>query len=326
MLLDPSGRVVRYLRLSLTRACPMRCTYCRPATLSRESVAESEEMTRDEIVALVSHLVARHGLRKVRLTGGEPTARLDLLDIVASLAAIDGLDELAMTTNGLALARQSRALAMAGLARVNVSLDSLDERRFERITGTRGLAHVLAGIDAALAAGLTPLKLNAVVVRGENDEELPDLLRFAAGRGVTMRFIELMPMGPLAADWAHRYVPEREMRQRLDPIVRSWTPLRDDPAGAAQRYRVRLDDGSAVTVGFIAAMSCPFCSACDRIRIGADGAYYPCLMDAPAGNLLGALRPTFDPAALDERLGLGLQRKAPEHPAKGVTVMLHIGG
>lgn len=318
---DLFGRTIRYLRLSLTRACNMRCAYCRPGLLAR---GEVNVLTTAEITALVDHLAQRHGLRKVRLTGGEPTTRADLLDVVAALSAIEPLRELTMTTNGLTLERQATALADAGLTRVNISLDSLDPRKFSAMTGVNGLDRVVRGIDAALEAGLTPVKLNTVVMRGENDQELPDLVRFAAGRGCEIRFIELMPMGPLAAQWRQRYINAAQMRHGLDPHVKDCQAL---PRGAdsAARYRAVID-GRAVTIGFITPMSCNFCAQCDRLRIAADGAVHPCLMDRPNGSLIDALRPGFDAPAIDRILGEALRGKAAEHPAVGVTVMTHIGG
>jgi cyclic pyranopterin phosphate synthase len=323
MIADAHGRIIRYLRLSLTPACAMRCIYCRPAAL--RDPAGGTQLTAQEIQQLVGHLAAAHGLRKVRLTGGEPTQRADLIDIIRSLAGIRELGELAMTTNGLTLHRQAAALVDAGLHRVNVSLDSLDPRRFHHITGVDGLDHILRGIATACRAGLSPLKLNTVVVRGQNDHELPELLQFAAARGLEIRFIELMPMGPLAGQWAQRYVPEAEMRQTLDAVVGAWTPLPCDGA-AARGCHAELTDGSSARVGFITAMSCPFCDGCSRIRITSDGLFYPCLMDQPQGNLLPALRPHFDGDRLDQLLAAGLQRKASEHPAAGAAVMTTIGG
>lgn len=322
-LSDRFGRTIRYLRLSLTGACPMRCIYCRPAALSHRD--RPEELTVDEIEHLVAHLVRRHQLRKVRLTGGEPTSRPDLLEIIHRLAAGGEIHDLSMTTNGLTLTRMAGAYRRAGLQRVNISLDSLDPDAFQRLTGVDALGHVLAGIDAAIAEGLAPVKLNTVVVRGENDHELPALVRFAAGRGVEIRFIELMPMGPLADRWAQRHVSDAQMRDGLRDAVADWLPL---PMGSAsaRRFHVRLRDGRDTTIGFITAMSCPFCDACDRIRIGASGDLYPCLMDHPAGSVLPALRPVFDPDRLDAILGAGLVTKAAEHPARGVTVMTDIGG
>lgn len=322
MIIDSLGRSIRYLRLSITRACMMQCSYCRPAALVRD---RRSVLTVAEIVALVRHLVVRHGVTKVRLTGGEPTSRANLPQLVRRLSEIDGLDDLAMTTNGLSLATQAAALADAGLRRVNVSLDSLCPETFARITGVGGLEQVLHGIDAAVSAGLTPVKLNVVVVRGENDQELPGLIEFAAERQLEIRFIELMPMGPLADRWTDRFVSEGEMRDRLVGTVASWQPL---PAAAdsARRFSLRLENGRQATVGLIAPVSRPFCDRCNRIRIASDGAVYPCLMGPEAGTLLPALRPVFNPAAVDELLKVRLTEKAAQHPVAGVAVMGHLGG
>jgi len=323
VLADPLGRSVGYLRLSLTPACPMRCTYCRPNVI--KDMPGAQRMTPAGIEAMVRHLVQRRALRKVRLTGGEPTVRRDLLEIIERLAGIDGLNDLAMTSNGLTLVRDAGALRRAGLKRINISLDSLDPATFEKMTGVPGPDRVLAGIDAARDAGLTPIRLNTVVLAGDNDAELPELVRFAAARGLEIRFIELMPMGPLADHWTQRYVPESAMRDRLNPIVRAWRPL-DQGHDSARRFVVDLDDGSRATIGFITPMSCNFCAACDRLRLTAAGDVYPCLMDRPRGNVMPALTPRFDPLHFEELLRAALQAKAPEHPATGYTTMTVLGG
>lgn len=321
-MIDSFGRSISYLRLSITSACPMRCIYCRPATMAAQ---QGPMLSVSEIGQLVRHLVDAHGLRKVRITGGEPTSRADLLDIIRELRSIPGLAQIAMTTNGLTLLRQAPAMVEAGLDRVNVSLDSLDSAPFTRITGVNGLHRVLGGIDAAQRAGLTPVRLNTVVVRGENDHELPDLLLLAAKRGLEIRFIELMPMGPLADRWRERFVPESEMRATLGRMVEDFIPLEHGHA-AARRYRVTLRDGRQTTLGFITAMSCDFCAACNRIRIAADGSVYPCLMDHPAGSLMDLVRPRFDPGAIDAFLAQALAGKRAVHPSSGAGVMIRIGG
>ena len=319
---DVFGRAIGYLRLSVTKECESRCVYCRPSE-SHGSAAGA--LSAGEIESLARHLVGKHGVRKVRLTGGEPTIRADLIEIVQRLGKIDGLEDLAMTTNGLTLAGQAKALKEAGLKRVNISLDSLDSEKYQRITGVDGLGRVLRGIDAAVAAGLAPVKLNTVVVRGENDHDVADLLLFAVDQGLEIRFIELMPMGPLAGQWEQRYVPESEIRQRLGDVVTTWRPGVSG-SHAARRYRVGLPYGRRGVVGFVTAMSCPFCDSCNRIRIAADGTYYPCLMDRPAGSIVGALRPVFEPDLLDRLLEKGLVGKDREHPRTGTAVMTHIGG
>lgn len=323
MLSDSTGRRLKYLRLSLTKACAMRCTYCRPERLARH--VGSDMLNPEEIERIARHLVDRHGLEKIRLTGGDPSSRRELVQIIQRLAAIEGIHDLALSTNGLTLQRAAHVWAEAGVHRVNVSLDTLDPRRFEQLTGVAGLDRVMDGIDAAARAGLSPIKINTVVVRGENDHDLPSLVGFAADRGLTIRFIELMPMGPLSDQWSERYVPEGEMRERLDPLVESWELL-EQGSESARRYRVSLRDGRRATIGFITPMSCNFCANCNRVRIAADGELYPCLMDEPAGSLLPAIRPNFDADHFDALLAAGLNQKADEHPHDGFAVMTHIGG
>jgi len=322
-LVDRLGRGVGYLRLSLTKACSMRCTYCRPERIA--SIRGEPTLTPDEIQRLVEHLADRHGLTKVRLTGGDPTSRRELTEIIERVAGVDGVRDVAMTTNGLTLVKRAREYREAGLRRINISLDTLHPRRFAELTGIDGLDRVLRGLGAARDAGLLPIRLNSVVVRGQNEQDLPELVRFAAANDYEARFIELMPMGPLASSWKRRYVPEADMRSILDPIIRSWTPI-EQGHDAARRYRVLLDDGTEAVIGFITPMSCNFCAACNRIRIAADGRLYPCLMDKPAGSILDALRPEFDPDMLDAILAQGLGQKREEHPHDGHAVMTHIGG
>lgn len=322
MLIDPQGRQIGYLRLSLTPSCPMRCTYCRPKVIDD---VPDDSMSPATIEKLIGHLAARWGLRKVRLTGGEPTARGDLVEIIERVSRIDGIEDLAMTTNGLTMPQHAETFRRAGLRRVNISLDSLTPETFQRMTGVKGPDRVIAGIDAAVQAGLQPVRLNAVVMAGENDVELPDLAGFAADRDLELRFIELMPMGPLADQWSERYVPERVMWEHLRPALAQWQPL-EQGHDSARRYHVRLIDGRRVTLGFITPMSCNFCAACNRLRITADGEVYPCLMDRPRGNITEALSPHFDPDHLDELLIGCLQHKAPEHPVHGFATMTILGG
>ena len=320
---DRAGRKVGYLRLSITKACAMRCTYCRP-----ERIADTKgepRLTPGEISAVVEHMALRHGLHKVRLTGGDPTSRKDLTEIIGRIAAVPGIGDLAMTTNGLTLPHRAREYADAGLQRVNISIDTLDRERFAELTGVDGLDRVLEGLDEAERVGLWPIRLNSVVIRGRNERDMPSLVRFASARGIEMRFIELMPMGPLASNWAERFVPEAQMRANLDPIVRRWAPV-EQGHDAARRFRVELDDGSWGVVGFITPMSCNFCAACNRVRLASDGTLYPCLMDKPSGTILPALRPRFDPALFDTILAEGLGQKRDEHPHDGHAVMTHIGG
>jgi len=288
-------------------------------------VDRANDLTAEEIETLVRHMVDRHGLRKVRLTGGDPTARPDLLQIIQRVAGIDGIDDLAMTTNGLSLASRAKDYALAGLQRVNISLDSLDPETFKMMTGVDGLERVQKGIDAALDAGLGPIRLNTVVLRNQNDDQLAGLIEYAASIGSEIRFIEMMPMGPLADRWAEHYMPETEMRQRLEDDFSGWELIAQHH-DSARRYKVTTPKGQQAVIGFITPMSCNFCADCNRIRLAADGQIYPCLMDKPAGTLLPAMRPAFDADRFDTIIAEALSHKQPEHPIQGFVTMTHIGG
>ena len=310
MLQDSFGRSVTYVRLSLTSKPLGRGLYA----LAPDPVAPTEQMlAAAEIEQLGRHLVMR-GVRKIRLAGPEPLERADLVEIVERLARIEGLADLALTTSGIGLAPLAANLAAAGLKRVNIALDSLDAEKYHRITGIDALKQVLEGIDAAVAANLNPLKLNTTVIRGENDYELAELLVYAAWKKADIRFIELMPMGMPEHRWQRRYVPEAEMRQRLESMGICWVG-RPDTRDPARQYQAGLSFGRSVRVGFITAMSCPFCSACNRLRIAADGTLFPCLMGPAAGSVLPALRPAYNATEMDRILRECLAHKAGEHPA-----------
>ncbi|GMV95679.1 MAG: GTP 3',8-cyclase MoaA [Phycisphaerae bacterium] len=323
MLWDSQGRTIAYLRLSLTPACALRCTYCRPELFT--TAVDRSLLTPAEIERIVAYLVRRHGLRKLRLTGGDPTSRPDLVEIIERVARIEGLGDLAMTTHGLTLAERARDYRRAGLRRINVSLDTLDPDQFQRITGAKALERVLAGIHEALRLGFSPVRLNTVVIADENEEQLPSLVLFAADLGVEIRFIELMPMGPLAETWHERFVPESRMRARLGGVVRAWRPLPRNQ-GSAKRWQAELRDGRSTIIGFITAMSDHFCDDCNRLRLTGEGRLYPCLMGEPAGDIMPAVRPEFDAELLDDLLLAALSHKQPRHGATGYAVMTTIGG
>ena len=281
-LIDSFGRVHRDLRISVTDRCNFRCTYCMPAE-GMTWTPRDELLTFEEIERVAGLLVGRYGVDSIRLTGGEPTVRAHLPVLVAKLAAL-GVD-LALTTNGATLRHVADDLAAAGLRRINVSLDSLQPDRFVELTRRDELEHVLDGIEAALDAGLDPVKVNAVMMRGVNDDELLDFARYGRDRGVTVRFIEFMP---LDADdrWDNDTVVTcDEIVERigtaypLDPVVRSSAP--------ATRYRYR--DGAG-EIGVVASVTQSFCSTCDRVRLTADGQFRNCLFAVEEHDLRGPLR------------------------------------
>ncbi len=291
-LVDRWGRVATDLRVSLTDRCNLRCTYCMPA----EGLAWAPDETvlkDDEVVRLVRVAVERLGVREVRFTGGEPLLRRGLEGIVAATAALRTPDGAAvgtaLTTNALGLDKRARSLAAAGLGRVNVSLDSLDRERFAAITRRDRLPDVLAGLRAARDAGLGPVKVNAVLVRGVNDDEAVPLLAWALEHGYHLRFIEQMPLGP-AGSWDRGdLVTAREI---LDALTAAFD-LVAEPTGArgaapAETWTVRGRPGA--TVGVIGSVTRPFCGACDRTRLTADGQVRSCLFAREESDLRGLLR------------------------------------
>ena len=304
--MDRFGRTHRDLRISVTDRCSLRCTYCMPEQgtvwLARESVLTASEIER------VATAAARAGITRFRLTGGEPLLRVDIADIVARLAAVrtpDGPVEVALTTNGIRLPALLPALQEAGLGRLNVSLDTLRPERFRDLTRRDRLDEVLDGIRAAAASPLRPLKLNAVAMRGVNDDELTDLVDFARSVGAQMRFIEQMPL-----DAGHTWERDRMMTraQILDALgVRfRLAPVGGRDHAPAERW---LIDGGPDTVGVIAAVTAPFCASCDRMRLTADGALRNCLFAREELDLRGVLRSGQDPAAVDARVD-GMLRAA----------------
>ncbi len=302
----------------------MRCAYCRPP--DEDAVIPSEpDLSPDEIESLVRHLARHHGLRKVRLTGGEPLLRIDLISIIEKLAAIAEIRDLAMTSNGIGLAERAQALKDAGLHRINISLDTLKPERFERIGGADRLKDVLDGVRAAVSAGLAPIKINTVAMRGVNDDEFCDLLDFALSNELEIRFIELMPMGPIVDGWSGQFIGQDEIFRILDPMIDTKTPIDGGPA-AARRWKIRARDGREGVIGVVSAMSRPFCESCDRIRILADGSVCPCLMDSPSASLLPVLRPSIDLAGIDRVLSEALASKPEKHSSSGPNVMTNIGG
>lgn len=285
---DARARPLRDLRLSLIDACNFRCPYCMPADRIADDhgLDAASRLSFDEIETLVRGF-ARLGVRKLRLTGGEPLLRKGLPALVARLAAIEGIDDLALTTNGSLLSRQARPLRDAGLQRVTVSMDTLDAEVFRALSGGRGeLGDVLAGIDAAQAAGFAPVKLNCVVQRGVNDAGIERLAGFAREHGHVLRFIEYMDVGTCNGWSRERVVPSAELRDR---IAAHW-PLRAlDPnyrGEVAERYA--YEDGTG-EVGFVSSVSAPFCGDCHRARVSADGRLYTCLFAASGHDLRPSL-------------------------------------
>ncbi|MFT4263813.1 MAG: GTP 3',8-cyclase MoaA [Nocardioides sp.] len=313
-LLDSFGRRATDLRVSLTDKCNLRCTYCMPAE-GLPWLPKQELLTDDEIHRLVSVAVHHLGVTGIRFTGGEPLLRPGLPDLIARTHALAPGDlDISLTTNGLGLERIAPALRDAGLRRLNVSLDTLDRERFHRLTRRDRLRDVLAGLEAAHAAGLTPVKVNAVLMRGVNDDEAPGLLRFALEHGYELRFIEQMPI-----DADHRWTRENLVtaEEILADLRREFTlTATEEPRGSAPAERYAVDGGPA-TVGVIASVTRPFCRACNRTRLTADGQVRNCLFATGETDLRGLVRGGAGDHEIAERWREAMWGKALGHGGEG---------
>ncbi|WP_354642833.1 GTP 3',8-cyclase MoaA [Kitasatospora camelliae] len=297
MLLDTYGRQAVDLRVSLTDRCNLRCTYCMPEE-GLQWLAKPDLLTDEEIVRLVGIAVRDLGVTEVRFTGGEPLLRPGLVGIVAACAGLEPRPELSLTTNGIGLARTAGALREAGLDRVNVSLDTLDEDTFFTLTRRRRHQDVLAGLAAAEEAGLTPVKLNAVLMRGVNDHEAADLLGWCLDHGYELRFIEQMPLDAQHGWDRSQMVTAEEILELLRRRF-TLTPEPSTARGAAPAERWLVDGGPG-RVGVIASVTRPFCRACDRTRLTADGQIRNCLFATDETDLRGALRDGGSDAEIGE--------------------------
>ncbi len=325
-LADRFGRRLTYLRISVTDRCNMRCDYCRPAPDAYRAETYEQILRYEEIERIV-RVAAGLGVTKLRLTGGEPLVRRDLSRLVARLASVPGIRDLSMTTNATLLGRYAHDLAVAGLGRINISLDSLNPLHFRTLTGGE-LSPVLAGIQAAKAAGLAPIKLNTVLMRGINDDEVGGLIDFAVANHATIRFIELMPMKQ-GMDWEQYYISIDELLQRDDVRARVDVDAALQTGNMAARY-LPLKNGRG-EVGFIMPMSERFCEGCNRLRLTADGGLRSCL---PADHQLN-LRDLIRRGGSDEDIRAVFLRSAMIKPEIGVydfdannkkRSMIHIGG
>lgn len=306
---DDFGRAINYLRVSVTDRCNLRCIYCMPPQgVEKDPHAD---ILRYEELALVIRAAAEIGITKVRLTGGEPLARLGLPDFVRMIAAIPGIDDLSMTTNATLLARQAERLAEAGLHRVNVSLDTLDPERFATITRRGRLEDVWAGIAAARAAGLTPIKFNMVVVRGLNDDEIVDFARKTRSDGWHVRFIELMPIGANVSWAGDGSVPIPEVRARIERELGPLEPIHGPKGNGPARYHQLA--GAEGTIGFIGALSDHFCPSCNRLRLTADGRLRPCLLNEQEIDLRATLRSGAGVETIRDLLAQAIQSKPKQH-------------
>jgi cyclic pyranopterin phosphate synthase len=314
-MIDPFGRTISYLRLSVTDRCDLRCVYCMPERMS--FLRRADLLSLAELDRLAAAFI-RKGVRRLRLTGGEPLVRRDIMDLVAGLSRFlrsGALEELTMTTNGSRLAEHAAELARCGIRRVNVSLDSLDPETYARITRGGRVERAISGIDAALAAGLE-VKINAVALRDDNLSDLIVLAEWAHARGAELTVIEVMPMGSVEADRTDQFVPLTDVRRRFE---RRWrlTDLARRTGGPA-RY-VRTDEGG--TIGFITPLSRNFCDGCNRVRVTCTGELYLCLGQSAKADLRAPLRAAADDGPLEAAIDAAIGRKPRGHdfefPHKG---------
>ncbi|WP_411035871.1 GTP 3',8-cyclase MoaA [Shinella sp. BYT-45] len=307
-MIDPFGRAITYLRVSVTDRCDFRCTYCMAENMT--FLPKKDLLTLEELNRLCSAFIAK-GVRKLRLTGGEPLVRKNIMHLVRELGrhVHEGrLDELTLTTNGSQLARHAAELADCGVRRINVSLDTLDAQKFRTITRWGDLSKVMDGIDAAQAAGLK-IKINAVALKDFNDREIPELMRWAHGRGMDLTLIETMPMGEIEEDRTDRYMPLSEMRARLEDEF----TLTDNAyrTGGPARYVTVAETGGRL--GFITPMTHNFCESCNRVRLTCTGTLYMCLGQNDAADLRLPLRASEDDALLSQAIDEAIGRKPKGH-------------
>jgi cyclic pyranopterin phosphate synthase len=306
-LIDQFARRISYLRLSVTDRCDLRCTYCMPER--QTFLPKAEVLTLEELHKLALGFIER-GITKLRLTGGEPLVRRDVIELIQALGRKvgDGLDELTLTTNGTRLAEFAELLHAAGVRRINVSLDTLDPARFARLARRDSLPQVLEGIAAAKAAGLK-VKLNTVALKGINEDEIPDLIAWAHGQGHELTLIEVMPLGEVEEDRFDHYLPLAAVRETLE---RRWslTPSGHRTGGPARYFDVAETGGR---IGLITPLTNNFCEGCNRIRVTATGQLYACLGGNEQVDLRAALRSVDPAAALTEALDVAMKIKPARH-------------
>jgi GTP 3',8-cyclase len=306
---DTFGRVATDLRVSVTDRCNLRCSYCMPAE-GLPWMPKAEMLTDEELLRIITVFIGL-GVRQVRLTGGEPLLRRSLVDLVAGIAALYPRPQIAMTTNGVGLDRLAAPLARAGLDRVNVSLDTIDQQEFFKLTRRDRLVDVEMGLKAAASVGLTPIKVNAVAMRGINDHSAADVLAWCCDRGYQLRFIEQMPLDAQHEWQRDQMVSGREIHAQLSARF-ALTPLPDTSRGSAPAQMFLVNGGPEV-VGIIASVSAPFCAACDRVRLTSDGQVRNCLFARGEVDLRGPLRQGATDAELAGLIQAEMWRKARGH-------------
>ncbi|HSO19237.1 MAG TPA: GTP 3',8-cyclase MoaA [Desulfosarcina sp.] len=314
-LIDAHGRVIDYLRLSVTDRCNLQCRYCTPMA-GRRHLARRDVLTYEELLRL-SRAAVSAGIRKIRITGGEPLVRKGIVDFCRQLSAIEGLQDVALTTNGILLKAMAAPLFEAGIRRINVSLDTLRPGRFQAITGCDRLADVLDGLEEAARVGFAPIKLNVVVLRGINDDEIPSIAELTLDHPCHVRFIELMPVAHWSrASHRERFMPAEAMMRRIPALAAAQADATMNTAGPARMYRLPNARGR---VGFIAPLSRHFCGRCNRLRTTVDGKIRSCLFSEEELEVKTALRSGASTFALIRILRQSVARKPRRHRLDGET-------
>lgn len=323
-LIDPYGRSIEYVRLSVTDQCDLRCFYCMPKGF--KDFEEPEHWLSFDEIERVMRAFGELGTRRIRLTGGEPLVRKQLPELASRLAALPGIEDLSLSTNATRLSRHAEALKAGGVSRINVSLDTLKPERFKEITSGK-LDKVLAGLMAAKAAGLKPIKINMVVMKGVNDDEVEDMVEFCIEHGFTLRFIETMPVGDTGRNAVDHYVDLQEVKQRLQQRFELVPGMM--PGGGPARYSKVA--GSDINIGFITPISQHFCETCNRVRLSVDGTLYMCLGQEHNYELRPLLRAGVSDeelkAAIVEAIALKPERhEFKEKPEQVLRFMSMTGG
>jgi len=309
-MIDKFGREINYLRMSVTDHCNMACTYCREdgdkVMTSRKEILSFEEIYR------ISKLFSELGIKKIRITGGEPLVRKDVAKLIAKINEIPEIEETPLSTNAELLKLKAQELADAGINRINVSLDTLDESNFSDITRGGNLTKVIEGIDEAIKVGMTPVKINAVVTKGVNDQEIENLIDFCMKRNIHIRFIEAMPIGKSGINSMKNHMTKEEIIKRIkEYLPKRLTPIkRKSTDGPAESYSV---SGSNTTVGVIGAVSCNFCDACNRIRLTAKGVLVLCLGQEDSLDIKKLLRDGLSDNEIKEKILSAIEKKPERH-------------
>jgi len=325
-MIDKHSRKISYLRVSVTDLCNLRCVYCMPPGGSELSRKE-EILSLEEILKLVKHGVSL-GVNKIRITGGEPLVRKGIISLVNQIAEIKGIDDIAMTTNGVFLKEFATQLKSSGLSRLNISLDTMREDRFAEITRGGNIADVFDGVEAVLKAGFKGTKMNAVVMRGDNDDEIHDFVRYIMERDIELRFIELMASGWKDMVDEDRFMPTSEIMERVRGVGELVPDKQRIGGGPATIYRIK---GALGSIGFISAVSKPFCKTCNRLRLTSDGKLRSCLLTGGEVDIKDILRSSnLDEKEMQDRLTEAFFRvtdmKPIVHSGRNRAVMNQIGG